>query len=309
MPRVRVAIASIEGIPAEFRDDELLVERLAGRGAEAAIRPWDDGDVDWDTYDLVVIRSTWDYTQRLQEFVAWAERVGERLENAPAIIGWNSDKRYLGDLGDAGLPVVETHYVEPGETPAPIEAEVVIKPTISAGGRDTGRFGPGSAGTGIELIERIGAGGRTAMVQPFLDSVDSEGETAVVLIAGEVSHVLRKRAVLRADEVAPVRDDAIGAAEIMYDPELVLAGTAEEDELELAARVVDEVGRRFGATPLYARVDMLRDPAGAPLVLELEAVEPNLYLEQTDDAAERLAEAIVERCHQRRRAGLATGPP
>lgn len=299
MPRVRVAIASITGVPPEFRDDELLAQRLESRAVAAVIRPWSDPDVDWDAYDLVVIRSTWDYTRRREQFLAWADAIGERLENSPAVVRWNSDKRYLGDLRAAGLPVVETRYVDPGEPPPGIEAEVVIKPTVSAGGRDTGRFGPASAAAALELIERIGADGRTAMMQPFLASVDSVGETAGVVIAGELSHVLRKRAVLRADEVAPVRDDAIGAAEVMYDPELVVAGTAEEDELELASRVVDEVGRRFGATPLYARVDMLRDSAGAPLVLELEAVEPNLYLERDRAAADRLADAIVSRASER----------
>jgi hypothetical protein len=259
MPRVQVAIASIEGIPPEFRD----------------------------------------YTRRRDAFLAWVDRVGDRLENPPALVRWNSDKRYLGDLRGGGLPVVETTYVEPGEAPPPIGGEVVIKPTISAGGRDTGRFGPAVGDAALALIERIGADGRTAMVQPFLDRVETEGETAVVVVSGEVSHVLRKRAVLGADEVAPVRDDAVGAAEVMYDPELVVAGTAEADELELASQVVDEVGRRFGEIPLYARVDMLRDSSGAPLLLELEAVEPNLYLEQTEGAAERLAVAIVERAQLR----------
>jgi glutathione synthase/RimK-type ligase-like ATP-grasp enzyme len=295
MRPVRVAIASITELPQEFRDDEVLVDRLGRRGVEADTLSWDDPRGDWDSYDLVVIRSTWDYSRRRDQFIAWAERVGDRLENSPAVVRWNSDKRYLGDLREAGLPVVETRYVEPGEQPPEIVGEVVVKPTISAGGRDTGRFAPGAASAAFDLIARIGAGRRTAMVQPFLDSVDTDGETAVVVIGGLVSHVLRKRAVLRADQVAPVRDDALGAAEAMYDPGLVLAGTAEPDELELAAAVVDEVRRRFGATPLYARVDMLRDGDRSPVVLELEAVEPSLYLTQADGAAERLAEAILGR--------------
>ena len=133
------------------------------------------------------------------------------------------------------------------------------------------------------------------MVQPFHPSVDSAGETAVLCIDGEPAHVLRKGAVLRPDEVAPIRDDALGAAEIMYDPELVVPGAATEDELELAREIVAEVERRFDYLPLYARVDMIRDADGAPLLLELEAIEPNFYLSQVPSTATVIADAIVAR--------------
>jgi len=293
---VRVAIASFTGKPAEFGDDEMLVGLLRERGVDAASPAWDDAAADWDSFDLVVARSPWDYTWRLSEFLAWADSIGERLENPPAVIRWNSDKHYLADLSAAGLPVVETAYVEPGEPAPAIDREVVIKPAVSGGARDTGRFGPGSAAEAVELIERIGARGEAAMVQPFVPSVESSGETAVILIAGELSHVLRKGALLAPDEVAPVREgDALGVAEIMYDPGLVVAGTADDDEIELAHRILAEVRQRFSRTPLIARVDMLRDADGSPLLLELEAIEPNLYFEQGPGAAERLADAIVAR--------------
>ena len=137
------------------------------------------------------------------------------------------------------------------------------------------------------------------MIQPYLQSVEGSGETAVVMVDGEVSHILRKGSMLRPDEVAPVRlDDELGVAEAMYDPELVLASSAAADELELARQVIDEVRRRFATTPLYARVDMLRDADGDPVVLELEAVEPNLYFDQAPGAAERLADAIVDRAER-----------
>jgi hypothetical protein len=297
---VRVAIASFTGKPPEFRDDDLLIDLLATRGIEAAGPSWDDRSVDWDSFDLVVARSPWDYTWRLEEFLGWADAIGERLENPPPVIRWNSDKRYLADLREDGLPVVETTYVAPGEPPPPIEAEVVIKPSVSGGARDTGRFGPGSAGAGRALVERICAGGATAMIQPYLDSVEASGETAVIMIGGEVSHVLRKGPLLAADEVAPVREgDALGVAEIMYDPDLVVAGSATDAELGLAHRILEAVDRRFGVTPLIARVDMLRDSGGDPVLLELEAIEPNLYFEQSPGAAERLADTIAARASRR----------
>lgn len=293
---MRIAIASFAGMPPEFRDDEVLMERLRQRGAEVVRHPWDDPSVDWPSFDLVVGRSVWDYVLRHDEFLAWLDAAGPRLENAPELMRWNSDKRYMGDLAGMGVPVVETTYVEPGAAPPPIESDVVVKPSISAGGRDTGRFGPRSAAAGAALIERITSTGGTAMVQPFLASVDSLGETAVVMIDGELSHVLRKGAILAADEVAPVRtDDELGVAEVMYDPDLVLAGTAEDDELGLAERVIEALRERFGVTPLYARVDMLRSADGGPVLLELEAIEPNLYFDQAPGAAERLADAIVAR--------------
>ena len=283
-------------MPPQFRDDELLLQQLRGRGADAVRHPWDDASIDWQSFDLVVGRSVWDYVLRHDEFVAWLDSVGPRLENAAALMRWNSDKRYLADIRDDGVPVVETEYIGPDDEVPEIGAEVVIKPTISAGGRDTGRFGPNSADQAFALIEKITATGGTAMVQPFVASVESEGETAVVMIAGEVSHVLHKRSLLEADEVAPVRtDDDLGVAEVMYDPDLVLAGSAAPDQLELAGRVIAAVQRRFGTTPLYARVDMLRDAGGSPVLLELEAIEPNLYFDQAPGAVERLADAIIAR--------------
>lgn len=297
---MRISIASFRGMTPEFRDDDLLLACLAERGADASAHPWDEPGVDWDAPDLVVARTVWDYVLRYEEFIAWLGTVGAPVENVPELIRWNSDKRYLADLASVGVPVVETTFIAPGEAPPPIEGEVVVKPSISAGGRETGRFGAASADAAARLIERIGAAGRTAMVQPYLGSVETGGETAVVMVDGQVSHVLRKGAMLRADEVAPVRlDDELGVAEAMYDPDLVLASTAERDEIALAEEVIGEVSRRFDSTPLYARVDMLRDEGGAPVLLELEAVEPNLYFPQAPGAAERLADAIIARARAR----------
>lgn len=281
-------------MPSEFTNDQVLVALLRERGADAEIAAWDDNGIGWDGFDLVVIRSTWNYTSHHDRFLQWANEVGERLQNSPALVRWNSDKRYLGDLADAGLAVVETSYVTPGEPPPDIDAEVVVKPTVSVGARDTGRFGPEQADAARALIARITSTGRTAMVQPYYSSVDTEGETAMVFIDGEFSHALRKRAVLRPDEVAPIRDDAIGAAEVMYDPDLVQAGSATASEVRFATAVIDEIRMRFGA-PLYARVDVICASDGSPVLLELEAIEPNLYFDEAPGVAERLADAIVGR--------------
>lgn len=290
---MRVAIATCAGMPAEFTDDARLEERLRERGVKASRRPWDDPATDWRGFDAVVIRSTWDYSRRREEFLLWVEAVGERLHNAPGLVRWNSDKRYLADLAAAEIPAVETAFVAPGAPLPPIDAEVVVKPTVSAGGRDTGRFGERLGDAARALVRRIHASGRVAMVQPYQGSVDVHGETALVFIGSEPSHALRKRAVLRPDEVAPVREDWVGAAEAMYDPALVGPGEADDDEVELAREVIAHVRARFGEPPLYARVDMVRGSSGAPMVLELEAIEPNLYFDQAPGALERLTDAIV----------------
>lgn len=285
----RVCFATCADLPDGFEDDH-----AAAAAVGATYEVWNDPDVDWARYDRVVVRSTWDYTLHVDDFVAWADRVGaERLRNLPGLLRWNSDKTYLADLAGAGIPTVPTTYVLPGDGLPVLAGEVAVKPTVSAGGRDTGRFGPGHHDEAHALIEAIHASGRTAMVQPYLASVDRVGETAIVVLGGEVSHVLHKRAVLRPDEVAPVdasRGD-FAPAEVMFDDDLVTPGAADDDQRALADEVSFELGRRFGP-PLYLRVDMVHDDDGQPVLLEIEAVEPCLYLDTTPGAAERFVRAI-----------------
>ena len=292
----RIAIATFRHMPVEFTDDERLEAALIDRGAEAMRVAWDT-DLDWTLFDLVVIRSTWDYDHRLDEFIDWAEHVGDRLLNRPELVAWNSDKRYLEDLDDAGIPVVPTEYVAPGEELPELQGEVVVKPTVSAGGRDTGRFTENTHDDAYDLIEAIHDTRRIAMVQPYLATVDTLGETALVCIDGQPSHALRKGQVLQPDEIAPVRDepDGHGAAEIMYSPDLVGPAQATESEIRLARMVLRHLEQEFGETPLYARIDTVEDAWREPVLMELEAIEPNLYLEHADSALGRLADAIVNR--------------
>lgn len=290
----RIAVATCAAMPEGYEGDEALLAALRGAGAIPSCEVWSDPAVGWDDFDLVLLRSTWDYTPRRAEFVAWAERVGDRLHNRPEVVRWNSEKSYLAELAEAGVPVVPTQVVEPGAPPPQLEGEVVVKPAISAGARDTGRFGPATHDEARALLARLGDRGETALVQPYLGAVDERGETAVVFFAGRPSHVLHKRAVLRPDEVAPMRDGEVAAAEVMFDPDLVGPCEADAAEQETAERVVAAVERRFGSVPLYARVDMVRGAEGEPVLMELEAIEPNFYFETAPGAAERLAAAVIE---------------
>jgi hypothetical protein len=282
---MRIAFATCPAWPEGFPDD-----REAAALAGADFRLWDDPAVDWEGYDRVVLRSVWDYTRRLDDFLAWTERVGaERLRNTPELVAFNADKRYLGELG---VPIVPTAFVGPDGPPPDFEGEVVVKPNVSAGARDTGRFPAERHDEALALVEAIRGSGRVALVQPYLPGVDEQGETAIVYLGGEVSHVLRKRPILRAAGLAPLGDDPEGPAAVMLDDDLVLAGEATDAELALAAEVHERITERFDI-PLYARVDLVPGPGGQPVLIELEALDPCLYLDQAPGAAARLAAAIT----------------
>ena len=293
MGAVNVALATCSALSGGFDEDQPLAEALRSRGVDVDFAVWDDPAVEWQRFDRVVVRSTWDYVPRRDEFLAWAESLDGKVQNAPALLRWNSDKHYMADLADAGLPVVETLFAGPSDPLPDLNGEVVVKPTISAGARDTGRFSASTHALALELIARLQGEGRTAMVQPYLPAVEERGETAIAFTAGGISHVLRKGAVLGADEEAPIREDELSTAAVMWEPDLVVAGEATAAERELAERVAAYLAQRFGAAPLYTRVDMLDDGEGSPLVLELEAVEPCLYLSTAPGAADELAAAVL----------------
>ena len=281
---MKIAFATCAAHP-DGRHDDAEVAAIVG----ADFRVWDDESVDWSAYDRVVLRSVWDYVFKLDAFLAWTRAVGsERLRNAPELVEFNADKRYLGALA---APTVATTILEPGSELAPYEHEIVVKPNISAGARDTGTLRPEAVAEAAGLVAAIHASGRAALIQPYLNGVDEAGETAVVFFGGSRSHVLRKRPVLRAPGIAPLADEAHAPAAVMLEADLVGPGTASAAELELAGSVHREISDRFG-TPLYARVDMIPGPGGDPLLLELEVIEPALYLDLVPGSVERLAAAI-----------------
>lgn len=284
---VRVAFVTCSALPDGWGDDHTAAKLLG-----ADFRSWDDPSVDWAAFDRIVIRSAWDYATRLDEFLAWCAAMGpQRLRNAPGLVAFNADKRYLAQLA---VPTVPTVFVAPRDPLPCLEGEVVVKPNISAGACDTGRFGPTAYGEARALIARIQASGRTALVQPYMASVDARGETALVFLGGELSHVLRKRAFLAPDEIAPLAEGPLASAAAMLREDLVTAGVADPAERALARRVIDEVSGRFGP-PLYARVDLVMDPHGEPALLELEAIEPELYLAASPGASRRMAAAVLAR--------------
>ena len=176
-------------------DDPLLLAALACVGAEVVVVPWDDRSVKWETYDLAVIRSTWDYALRHNEFLDWAGATAAvtRLRNGPDVLAWNTDKAYLAELAAAGVPVVPTAVLHPGDDPRlPEEGEYVIKPAVGAGSVETARYSQAEGHRARSHVRRLLDAGRDVLVQPYQASVDERGETALLFVDGRYSHAARR---------------------------------------------------------------------------------------------------------------------
>ncbi|WP_229075308.1 RimK family alpha-L-glutamate ligase [Actinoplanes sp. DH11] len=287
----RVALVTCATFPDLWDDDHLLRDALRERGVIVEAVRWDDETADWSGYDLAVIRSTWDYVARHEQFVTWARRV-PRLLNPADVIAWNTDKVYLRDLAEAGVPTIPTEFVAPGQTwSPPADGEWVVKPTVSAGSQDTGRYHlPADLPLAQAHVERLGAAGRTTMIQPYLTAVDTAGETAVLCTpdaAGELtySHAIRKGPMLS----GPAADSNIDPGS-----EDITPRTPSPAELETAAKVLAAIPGGTGNL-LYARVDLIPGPDGTPTLIELELTEPSLFFTEGPGSAARLADAILRR--------------
>ena len=283
MSTPRIALATCEELPGLDPDDRLLPPALAAIGIASEPVRWDDPGADWEAFDLVAVRNTWDYPGRRDEFLAWAERT-PRLVNPPHVLRWTTDKRYLIELEAAGLPVVHTVFAEsPADVPEPGPDGVVVKPSVGVGSVDAGRHGD-RASAGRHVAELL-ASGRAAMVQPFLPAIAERGETALIYFAGVYSHAIHKGPML--PETGIVRPYGL------FQPENITAREPTAAERAAGDRVIAWIGERFGALA-YARIDVVPGPAGAPAVLECELAEPSLFLGTAPGAADRLAASLAE---------------
>ena len=279
----RVALATCRELPGGDEDADLLLAAAGAVGLDTDWRVWDDPAVDWGSYDLVVIRSTWDYVPRRDDFASWAASV-PRLANPADVVVWNTDKTYLRELAAGGVPVVPTAWLTPGgDEDWPPWPDLVVKPTVSAGSKDTARYGPAEQDRARAHAARLLDAGRPVMVQPYLSAVDTEGEAALVYVGGSYSHSLRKAAILRAGDSAETDE--------LFRPEEIVERKATAGEQALAERALALVPG--GAERLlYARVDLLPGPDGEPVVIELELAEPSLFLTEAPGSADRFAAAI-----------------
>jgi glutathione synthase/RimK-type ligase-like ATP-grasp enzyme len=291
---VRLALVSARAARGLDEDMPPLLAAFSAAGAQAEIADWDDDAVAWQNFDLALLRSAWDYTERLPQFLAWAERTAAltRLHNPLPVVRWNCDKHYLLELAARGLPVVPSSFVEPGTDAAAAlsaalgehaHADLVVKPAVGAGARDTRRYPRTEHAAMLAHLQRLLAARRSVLLQPYLDQVDHHGETALMFINGRFSHAIRK---------GPLLPRGAAATQALFAAEHISARSPSTAELALAERILAQLP--FGEL-LYARVDLIREAAGAPCLLELELTEPSLFLSHAAPAAPQLARAALAR--------------
>lgn len=266
-------------------DEGPALAALARLGIQVDVVTWDDPGVDWSVFDRVALRSTWDYAERLPEFSDWLGRVDavtDLVNPLPAVL-WSLDKHYLRELAAAGVPVTETDFVPPGTSPEFPPGRFIVKPAVGAGSRDTSSYGPAQHSAAADHVARLHERDQTVLVQPFVASVATDGEWPLVFLSGEYSHAASKR----------VAVPEAGAIDGLFAAETNTVHTATPEQIRVAEAALDVVTARCG--PLaYSRVDLVRADDGTSQVLEVELVEPSLFLPYTDPAAAtRLATALV----------------
>lgn len=279
---MRVAIATCQRIPEPDPDEPLLLAALAGAGVEARMLAWDDAAAPFAEQDLVVLRSTWNYYLRIDDFIAWVAKTASttRVLNPPGIVAWNAKKTYLAELERRGIDIVPTELVLHRAARSVDDIlrergwdEVVIKPVVSAGSFRTERFSRASVPEAQAFLDALVAD-RDAMVQRWMPSVETYGERSLVWIDGTVTHAIRKSPRF-----------AGGSEQVSGDVAIA------DDERAFAERALAP----FAGELLYARVDMVRDGAGALRLMELELIEPSLFFQQSKPALERFVSALARR--------------
>jgi len=299
----RVALVTSREYPALEADDAALPERCAALGVEATPVVWDDKTVAWDSFDLAVIRSAWDYARHRDQFLEWARSV-PRVENPAAVVEWNTDKHYPKAIEAAGVPVVHTDWLEPEQnlgprglhTRFPASGDFVLKPAISAGSADTGRYTANDSwtrGLAVRHAERLLTAGHTVMLQRYIASVETSGEAALVFIDGAFTWASRRAASLfgpdqEAGPSGSIRDETVNRHEATA-TELAVAQAA----LAAAASLTPGFAER-GLPFLYARVDLLEGESG-PQVSEISLTEPSLHMGLVQGGRDVFARAIAAR--------------
>jgi glutathione synthase/RimK-type ligase-like ATP-grasp enzyme len=269
-------------------DMPLLLEAVRAAGIVVDEVCWDDESIDWSTYDQVVIRSTWDYHRRYDDFMQWVRAVSSvsTMNNSLDVISWNTDKHYLAEVAAMGLPVVPTVFIEPGQEDW-LEhvrelltlGDVVVKPAISAGSNDTERHS--NIDVAQKHITELLSAQRSVMLQPYMADVDVYSETGLVFIDGKFSHAFAKGALLAQEK------NMSGG---LYAEEEIGVRQPTAEQLLIGERAVKWLTSRFGKL-LYARVDLLPTARG-PVIIEIELTEPSLYLLLRPDAATELGNAL-----------------
>jgi glutathione synthase/RimK-type ligase-like ATP-grasp enzyme len=278
---VDVALATCKILPEPDPDEAPLLEALAAADIDAQTLAWDDPEADFSSATLTILRSTWNYPWYANSFREWTRKTASvtTLINPLSVVQWNLHKRYLLELADRGIPVAPTALLQPPGPRALADVlsqrgwhDVVIKPAVSAGSYRTMRCTPDNRDAGQAHLDLLMNDGEV-LIQPYLHSVDDHGERALVWIDGKFTHAVRKNPRLSG------QDEAVDPTDLL------------EAEVDLARRTLATIDGPL----LYARVDVARDSAGQPVVMELELIEPSLFFTYEPEAVRRFVRAVQRR--------------
>jgi glutathione synthase/RimK-type ligase-like ATP-grasp enzyme len=287
-------IALVTSRPARGLDEDEPQLHMAFQkaGCNVQITEWDDAKVDWASFDAALLRSTWDYAERISEFLTWVQHASRLTSvlNPLSVVRWNTDKHYLGQLAQAGVTIVPSTFIEPGQDAAQAvqdflathgHSEIVVKPTVGAGSRDAERHRRSNVSAAVAHVKRLLDANRSVLMQPYLGRVERDGETALMFFEGRFSHAIRK---------GPLLPPGGAATAGLFAAETITPRVPGSDELRLAEKVVASVP---AGTLLYARVDLIRDDKGAPCLLELELTEPSLFFMHAAESADKFVAAVL----------------
>lgn len=267
-------------------EDNLVKQALEKNGLKVFRTNWDNPDFDWTTTNSIIFRTTWDYFDRYTEFSAWLNKVSKQTQliNCEELIRWNIDKHYLQDLKNKGVNVVETHFVNKGETKSLQELikkldynDFVLKPVVSGAARHTYKINNTQISKYEHIFKQLICN-EDLMLQPYLHNITTKGEVAYMIFGGSYSHAILKQA-KKGD--FRVQDDFGGTIKT-YTPSL--------DEIKFAENVVANVN----PNPFYARVDVVWDNNNSLALAELELIEPELWFRKSEHAANKLANILVK---------------
>lgn len=292
-----LALVTADASLSDDYDMPLLLNACRTRGLAVDVCAWDDPAIEWSHYGAVVLRSPWDYSERLSEFLAWCECIAEvtKLFNPLSAVRWSLDKHYLADLAARDAAVVPTGFIERDAAPQPAlraflaehsQAEdFVVKPAVGCYSKGVKRYSRAQESEAVEHVTRLLDERGSVALQPYLPSIDRAGETNLIYFDGVYSHAIRKGALLQ-------RDGTVNAP--TYD--FRTARDADADERAVAQVVLGAAAAHLGLERplLYARVDLIRDNDGEPRLLELEIAEPSLSLPFSEAGAIRFADALAK---------------
>lgn len=291
MRRSKVAIVTAPRISDRWVDEELpgLGAALDAAGIAHEIVPW-YLDTDWAQFPVVILRSPWDLYWHQAEFFQWLKQVETQttLFNRPSAVAWGLDKRYLLELQAESLAIVPTTVVEVDQLPRFPESEFVVKPVTSAGAVDAARYDQTSLDAAAVHAKLLQARGSAIVIQPYISTIDKYGERCLVFYNGAFDHAIRKQAVLKPGQKHDLMRDVSASHPNPqpYDP------TSAELELAHAAIALAPNSEDL----LYARVDIITSDTGAPMIMELDVVDPVLFFAYSEGAATRFVKAIQKRC-------------